>query len=205
MNTEELQKLILELEKQKADIDPLCKIKAPPSRKKDIVPTTSLETPITPVTPVTPLEPPIKVKKPRKPKTALQLEAFKKVAAKRKSIIEQKTLTKKLELSKIYLADQLKKQSVSTEVKPVIECETSSEDSDSSAEIVVKKKSNKKKSKIVIVDSDSDSSDDEREQSPVKKDFGRSHQNKKSIVTVHVPTPTLRPQQNKPTRNYFCD
>ncbi len=196
MNSSELEKYILELEQQKADTEPLCKSKkgkAPPDGTPPVAP------PISPVKEV-------KVKKPRPPKTEKQIEAFKNVIAIRKANLDKGRLDKKIEASKILLANELNKKQVEQPKaeKPkkkqvVVESDS---DSDSEDEIIVRPK--KKRSKKIIIE---DSSSSEDEAPLVKKDFGRSDQNKKSAVKIHdQPTPQASKQQpQQPKRNFFCE
>ena len=190
MNTSELEKYIADLERQSADSAPLCK---PKNIKNDQV--------VTNVEPITEKE-----KKPRKPKTQAQLDAFKITLQKRKSAVEQRGLNKKIESAKLLLANEMKKQPVSEPTKHK-ESDYSSDDS-SKDEIVVRKSKKKKSKKIIIVDSDSDSDSGQDVPPTPKKEFGRSHQNKKSAVKIHQPVQTQQKhnsnEQKKPC-NFFCD
>ena len=177
MNSEDLQKYIIELEKQKADNEPLCKTK-----KSKQPPEVSQSEAI------------VKVKKTRAPKTQKQLDAFNNIVLeKRKKMVEQRQLEKKIEASKLLLANEMNKP------KPqVVE-----HDSDSSEdEIIIKPK--KKKSKKIVIEDSSSESEDEVPLVHNKKDFGRSHCNKKSAVKIHEPVQQNQ-QSQQPKRNFFCD
>lgn len=150
-----------------------------------------------------------KEKKPRKPKTNAQMEAFNKVRAKRQVILEDKDRKKKIEAGKAYLED-LKKKAPIQEPKPAPKKQVDVESSDEEI-VVVKKDKKKKKKQIIIVDtSDSSSSSSSSEEEVVrekkkKNDFGKSHQNKKSIVTVTRETKEKMNDEKGNWKKYFCD
>ncbi len=205
-NISDLEKYILELEKQSADVEPLCKSKS----KKDA----PVDTNVVNKDSSNLSGQPMKEKKPRAPKTQKQLDAFKLTLEKRKNAVEQRGLNKKIESAKLLLATEMKKQPVpdkQTKPSKIISDKDYSSDSSSEEEIVVKKK--KKSKKIVIVESSdsssSSSSESEKEQPMKKKDFGRTHQNKKSVVKVHQPDSSTVKHKSTPSiptkRNFFCD
>lgn len=152
-------------------------------------------------------EPKVKEKKPRPPKTEKQLESFRNCLESKKLKNEERLLEKKIEASKLLL--ELKKKK-----KPKYESDSSDSESDSDMEVIVKKKKCKKskKSKKIIIQDSSDSSSssggsesDEPEPIPLKQ-FGKTHQNKKSIVNIKIPDNKPKPKQtNQNLHNYFCN
>jgi len=175
-----------ELEEYENEKAPLTK----PRKSKQKVET---EPPIEP-----PIDPPIqpKPKKPRAPKTQKQIEVFKeKCALARKNNIKKQKDTI-VESAKTILKKELKK-----EKKPDTESESEPE------VIHITKPKRKPKKKIIVVHSDSSSSESSsssEEEHITKKQFGKSHRNKKSITVQ-------QPKQNENTRvvqklnNFFAD
>jgi hypothetical protein len=184
MNSIELQKYISELEQQKIDIEPLCKTKT--SKQPEAV------LPI----PNAPIE---KVKKPRAPKTQAQLDSFKITLQKRKSAVEQRVLNRKIENAKLLLGNEMKNRPIPIKQKPI------DSESESEEEIVIKPK--KRKTKKIIIEDSSSESESEEEPLVHKKDFGRSHCNKKSsAIKIHEQPLTYQNQQQPQLkRNFFCD
>jgi hypothetical protein len=138
-----------------------------------------------------PIEP-IKLKKPRPPKTAKQMESFKKVQEKRKEILDAQMLNKKIEASKLLLQHNIKPN------KPL------KEETDDEPEIIYVTKPKKKKHIIIESSSESSSESEEEYIEKVKqKQWGKSQKNKKSVVKIN----NSQPQNNtiKPSYNFFCD
>ena len=209
IDIEKLKKHLAELENgSDADSIPLTKT------KKSKEPTEPQNEP--------PKEQPPKEKKPRKPKTEKQMESFAKVKEIRDVKLKEKDRQKKIEAGKAYLAEleRLKgsqekekhvEQAPPKPKKQVVESESSSSSSEEEVVHIKKDKKKKKKKKIVIVDSSSDSSsssssEEEKvvvEKKAPKKDFGKSHQNKKSSVSVNYTKP--QEVKNDKWKNYFCD
>jgi len=141
-----------------------------------------------------PIEPPIepKPKKPRAPKTQKQIEVFKeKCALARKNNIKKQKDTI-VESAKTILKKELKK-----EKKPDTESESEPE------VIHITKPKRKPKKKIIVVHSDSSSSESSSSEEHIsKKQFGRSHRNKKSIPQ---PKPIDKPKVIQKLNNFFAD
>jgi hypothetical protein len=144
-----------------------------------------------------PIEPPIepKPKKPRAPKTEKQIEVFKeKCALARKNNIKKQKDTI-VESAKTILKKELKKEKKQ---------DTESEDEPEVIHITKPKRKPKKKIIVVHSDSSSESSSSSEEEHITKKQFGKSHRNKKSITVQ-------QPKQNENTRvvqklnNFFAD
>jgi hypothetical protein len=164
-----------------------------------------VETPIETPVEQKPIEPAKaeKVKKPRKPKTAGQMEAFKKVVEKRQAILKQNKLEKQIEASKILLQNNVEiptktKTKKEKKVKEILE--SSTDESESEPEIIIKKKHKKKKKPITIhVEESSSSESEEDKKQPVQKQVQEpskqfvSQQNKKSLINI------------VPNKNYFVD
>ena len=215
MDQELLSKYIEELEQQRLDDVPLTK----PKKQKDNQPSQQIQEQTEPEAK------PKKVSK-RPPKTPLQMEAAKKMQMKRKQIVEQIHLKKKIEAGKAYLEELKKNQSKENDQveelpkqipkKQQVKENSPDSESESSEEVIIKKKSKSKskksKKKIVIVD-DSTTDESESEDEPIIKkvsnnnDFGKSHQNRKSKI-VNVNRESVR--ENQPLqvsdrwKNIFC-
>jgi hypothetical protein len=165
-----------------------------------------------------PLTKPIKEKKPRPPKTQAQLEQFQKVRLKRAESLKQKTITKKIEASKLLLSHGIelpakpiiqeeklpaKKQNIKQVLTPTHkDVEEESESDDEPPVIIVKKKKKKKQPKTIIIeesDSESDNESDANQHYINKVKQARhfvSQQNKKSLIKVH---------KKNDVPNYFVD
>jgi hypothetical protein len=142
---------------------------------------------------------PAKVKKPRAPKTQKQLEVFREKCA----LARQNNIKKKddvLESAKQIVKKEIKK---TTKQNNVVESD-SSDSSDSEPEVIhVRRKSKRKpKKKIVVVHSDSSS--DSEPQYEMKKEFGKSHRNKKSVPSHQVETKPVASNVRNPI-NFFAD
>ena len=198
MTEEEIQVYLDELEKQKSDLDSTTPLQKPKKIKEG-------EQDIEKV-------PVVKKKRPKPPKTELQLKSFKeKVVDKRLEMCKRKDLEKKIEAGKAYLESlrnakrelpKIKEENVPVETKvkkPIVEKEESEE------EIIYVKKPKKKKTIVIESSSESES---EIEIVEKKKEFGKSHRNKKSVVKIESqpkPQPISSVQQPKNYHSYFCD
>jgi hypothetical protein len=154
-----------------------------------------------------------KPKKPRKPKTPAQLEQFERVRQKRLESLQQKTINKKIEASKLLLSHGIELPSKAEpkikeelpQAKPKYHQEltpkddTDDESDDEPPVIIVKKKKKKKQPKTIIIE-ESDSDEDDAQQHYINKVKEARHfvsqQNKKSLIKVHK-------KQEVP--NYFVD
>jgi len=155
-----------------------------------------------------------KPKKPRKPKTPAQLQQFERVRQKRLESLQQKTINKKIEASKLLLSHGIElpskaepkiKEELPSKAKPKYHQEltpkdnTDDESDDEPPVIIVKKKKKKKQPKTIIIE-ESDSDEDDAQQHYINKVKEARHfvsqQNKKSLIKVHK-------KQEVP--NYFVD
>jgi hypothetical protein len=143
-----------------------------------------------------PIEP-LKPKKPRAPKTEKQLAVFKEKCA-----LARKNNIKKQKDTIVESAKEILKKEMS-KPKKTKEPDTESE---SEPEVIhIKKPKRKPKKKIIVVHSDSSSSESsssEEEEHISKKQFGRSHRNKKSIPQ---PKPIDKPKVIQKLNNFFAD
>jgi hypothetical protein len=185
----------MDFQNEEIDNGPLTKSKS----KKEPTP------PTPPVAPVAPIqEPTIKVKKPRPPKTEKQMEGLKKAQAVRRANLDKINYEKKLEHAK-FLKEHEEKLKSNPELKikkqKIVVQESSEEESESEPEIVYIKKHRKtKKDKIIIEESESES---EEEPKQYVKPFGKSHQNKKSLVKTYEQPKPIKTQSN--FRTMFTD
>jgi hypothetical protein len=181
------------LESQQDEQAPLTKPKK--TKSKAIIVEAKIEAPLEPETK------PAKVKKPRAPKTQKQLEVFREKCA----LARQNNIKKKkddvLESAKQIVKKEIKK---TTKQNNVVESD-SSDGSDSEPEVIhVRRKSRRKpKKKIVVVHSESSSSDSEP-QYERKKEFGKSHRNKKSVPSHQTETKPVVSNIRNPI-NFFAD
>lgn len=148
-----------------------------------------------------------KEKKPRPPKTEKQLESMKKALEVRRTNIEKRKYDKKLAASKFLIEHEARQDESINKPQPkpkkqIIVHEEREESSDSEPEIVfIKKPKKTKKNKIIVEESESES-----EEEPIPKQFGKSHQNKKSVIkTYDQPKPNVKPHSNISYRNHFTD
>ena len=155
------------------------------------------------------VEKPEPEKKPRPPKSEKQLESMKKALEVRRGNIEKRKYDKKVAASKFLVEHEARQDEAINKPQPkpkkqIIVHEERDESSDSEPEIVfIKKPKKSKRNKIIVQESDSESESDEE---PIQKQFGKSHQNKKSVVkTYEQPKPTPKQQPNISYRNMFTD
>ena len=185
----------MDFQNEEIDNGPLTKSKS----KKEPTPPTP---PVAPVAAVQ--EPPIKVKKPRPPKTVKQLESLKIAQSVRRANLDKINYEKKLEASKFLMEHEEKLKSnpeLKNKKQKIVVQESSEEESESEPEIVYIKKHRKtKKDKIIIEESESES---EEEPKHYVKPFGKSHQNKKSLVKTYEQPKPIKTQSN--FRTMFTD
>lgn len=148
---------------------------------------------------------PMQEKKPRPPKSEKQLESMKRALEVRRANIEKRRYEKKLEASKFLVEHDIKQMEsiIKPKQKKIVELSSEDDDSESDTEIVYIKKPRKvKKNKIVVEVSESES---ESEEEPRHKQFGKSHQNKKSIVKMQDKPKQHQEQSKLSYRKMFTD
>ena len=152
-----------------------------------------------------PLTKEIKTKKPR---TQKQIEALQKGRAKIQENAQKRRHEKKIEASKLLLANDIPLPEAKPPAKKKAAVQEEEDDSDAEEQVVyIKKKKSqpkqKKKKIIVYQDSSSESEEEEEEEEEIKqpKRF-KSQQNKKSLVKVYDTNPS-KPRASY--TNFFCD
>ena len=176
----ELEAYLKDLEAQKESIDntPLTKTKAKALAKEQVQAPVK-EVVQAPIKEEAVKEEPVKEKKPRKPKTQGQIDAFNKMIEKKREKEKSVKLEKELQNTKLLIAKKLAEK---TKKKAVVE---ESESDSSEEEIIVKRKPKAVKAKKQRVIELTDSESEEIEKPITKqKDFGKSRQNKNSVVTM---------------------
>ena len=145
----------------------------------------------------------VKVIKPKRQMSEKQKENFKLLQEKRMKSIENKKLEKKIEASKLLLQHNITKDNITKVKKEPKYVYESSSDDEPEIIYVKKNKSTKSKKKIIVEESDTE---DEYEEpiNKVKKSWGSSQQNKKSVVKVNTPQYTNK-DNYRSNFNIFCD
>jgi len=148
--------------------------------------------------------------KEKKPRTQKQIEALQKGRAKIQENALKRKHEKKIEASKLLLANDIPLPEAKPHAKKKAAVQEEEDDSDADEQVVyIKKKKSppkKKKKKIIVYqDSSSESEEEEEEEEEEvihqKKHF-KSQQNKKSIVKVYDTNP---PKPRASYTNFFCD